>query len=69
LFLARPTNAGVVWIGNATGTLSGNTGFPLSAAGPGVPIEGLSNLDQILIVGDVQGDKLCWMILDSDPTD
>lgn len=67
LFLAHPDNTGVLWIGNSTGTLSGDTGFPLSVGGPGVPLEGLENLNQVLVVADVQGDKLCWLILDDDP--
>ena len=67
LFMAHPENSGYLWIGNSTGTLSGDTGFPLSTNGPGVPLEGLENLNQVLVVADVGGDKLCWLILDDDP--
>jgi len=67
LFMAHPSNTGNIWIGNATGTLSGDTGFPLTTNGPGVPLEGLENINQVLVVADVSGDKLCWLILDDEP--
>ena len=68
LFVAHPSNAGDAWVGNCTGTLSGNTGFPLTVNGPGLPLEGLENLNQVIVVADVIGDKVCWVILDHAPT-
>lgn len=67
LMMAHPLNTGNVWIGNATGSLSGDTGFPMTTNGPGVPLEGLENLNQVLVVADVGGDKLCWIVLDHAP--
>lgn len=67
LLMAHPSNTGNIWIGNATGTLSGDTGFPLTTNGPGVPLEGLENLNQVLAVADVADDRLCWIILDHAP--
>lgn len=68
LLAAHPGNTGNLWVGNATGTLSGDTGFPLTTNGPGLPLEGLENLNQVLVVADVSGDKLCWVILDHAPS-
>ena len=65
---AHPTNAGTIWVGNSTGTLSGDTGFPLTTSGPGLPLEGLENLNQVIVVADVVGDRVCWVILDHAPT-
>ena len=67
LVIAHPSNTGAIWVGNCTGTLSGDTGFPLTTNGPGVPLEGLGNLNQVLVVADVADDKACWIILDHAP--
>lgn len=67
LLLAHPSNSGVVWFGNQSGTVSGDTGFPLSAAGPGAPLEGLDDMGVLYAVPDVSGDKLCWLLLDETP--
>ncbi|NIM21906.1 MAG: hypothetical protein GTN64_05735 [Candidatus Latescibacteria bacterium] len=59
---AHPDNVGTSWVGFETGTLSGDSGFPLMALGPYLAIEGLDNLDFLVATFDVANDKICWLI-------
>lgn len=65
--LAHPSNTGVVWVGSHSGTVTGDTGFPLSKTGPGLALEGLQRLGVLYATADVDGEKVCWILLDETP--
>ena len=58
---AHPSNTGVLWVGNVSGTVHPTDGFPLSA-GEKVIIK-LRNLNELWCDVDVSGDKMCWIRL------
>lgn len=58
---AHPDNTAPVWVGNAGGTVSSSSGFPLN---PGETIViTLSNLSELRIDAGANGSKLCWVRL------
>lgn len=65
--VAHPSNMGAVWVGNESGTVTGDNGFPLSTSGPGLPLEGLGKFGVLYASPDVSGDKVCWILLDETP--
>lgn len=62
ILMAHPDNAGTVWVGNVTGTVHGLNGYPLEADGPALPLEGLKNLNLVVVNFDAGGDRVCWIV-------
>jgi hypothetical protein len=65
--VAHPSNNGVVWVGQQSGTVNGETGFPLEASGEHLYLEGLVAMGALYASPDVASDKLCWVLLDETP--
>lgn len=58
---AHPSNTDVVWIGNdGAGDVAAANGFPLEA-GEAVVVPG--NLEQYWFDANVNGEKLCWLVV------
>jgi hypothetical protein len=63
LIIPHPSNAGNAWIGNSTGTVGGNTGYPLNNTTKNpIIFSGVSNLNYIKASFDVANDKVCWIV-------
>ena len=62
LLIAHPDNSGTAWVGNVTGTVGNADGYPLSALGPAMPMEGLRNLELLVANFDVANDRICWIL-------
>ncbi len=58
---AHPDNTDVIWIGNSSEDVSSINGFPLNA-GEGLVVSG-PTLDKFWFDADVNGEKVCWIIL------
>jgi len=59
---AHPDNTDTVWIGEVSEDVSSSNGFPL---GPSQAVElGLSNLRHIWCDADVDGEKVCWLLIE-----
>lgn len=66
LLIAHPDNSGIAWVGNVTGTVRSDTGYPLAALGPALPLEGLANINLLVANFDVANDRICWILQRSD---
>jgi hypothetical protein len=62
ILAAHPSNSGTAWVGNVTGTVNNQDGFPLTADGPQLYLEGLKNLSFVLVNFDAGGDRVCWIV-------
>jgi len=61
---SHPSNSGIVWIGNdGADSVSATTGFPLSV-GDMVIINLDGNLKELFALAEVNGEKVCWIIVD-----
>jgi len=61
---AHPANTGYIYLGNdGAGAVSSATGYPLSAGGD-VAIRHINNLLDIWVDSSVNGEKLCYLLLD-----
>ena len=59
---AHPDNTDTAWVGNVSGDVASSNGFPLD---PGeVVILVLANLNELWFDTDVNGEKICWLLLD-----
>ncbi len=65
--VAHPSNAGVIWVGQESGTVGGENGFPLEASGAILPLEGIGRISALYASPDSADDRLCWIILDETP--
>lgn len=58
---AHPDNSDTIWMGNnGSGTVAAASGFPLNP-GEGVIVPG--NLSQYWFDADVNGEKVCWLVV------
>ena len=62
LLAAHPDNAGTVWVGNVDGAVGNTDGYPLSALGSALPLEGLRNLNMLVANFDAAADRICWIL-------
>ncbi len=65
--VAHPSNSGVVWVGAQSGSVNGDTGFPLEANLAGLSLEGLGRFNYMFASPDIPNDKLCYILLDETP--
>jgi hypothetical protein len=59
LIKAHPDNAGVVYVGNVSDTVTVNNGYPLSA-NEYIYIE-VSNLNHLKFISATASQKVCWI--------
>lgn len=61
---AHPDNTDTVWVGqDGAGDVTSANGFPLDP-GEGMVVEVVRSLAELYVDADVNGEKLCWMILE-----
>jgi len=63
LLRALPTNAANVEMGRGTGSFSLGSGFPLAAADPAIVLEGISNLNTLMLAVAADNDGIGWLVL------
>lgn len=60
---AHPSNTLTAWVGNVSGTVTSNNGYPLNPSYSSVILfDGLSNLNQLHASFDKAGEKICWIV-------
>jgi hypothetical protein len=59
---AHPDNTDAVWVGNVSGDVSNANGFPIDTGETVIVV--VSNLNELWFDADVNGEKICWLLLD-----
>ena len=61
MLMPHPDNSGLyVWVGESSGDVDSDSGFPLLAAGPPARVF-VNNLNEIWFDVSANGDKICWL--------